>query len=168
MAKSPGFQVVDAAEEHLPGILAIYNHAVVHSTAIWNDALVDLDNRLAWWRGRTGSGFPVLVAVRDGEVLGYASFGPFRAFDGYRQTVEHSIYVAESARRLGAGSALLAALEERARRAGMRVILGGIAADNEPSLALHTKHGFVETARMPEVGQKFGRYLDLVFMQKRI
>ena len=99
-------------------------------------------------------------------MLGYGSYGPFRAFDGYRLTVEHSIYVAESARRHGIGSALLQGLERDARRAGMHVMLGGIAADNEPSLRLHARHGFVETARMPEVGQKFGRWLDLVFMQK--
>jgi len=158
--------VVDAGEEHLPGILAIYNHAVVNTTAIWNDALVDLDNRRAWWRGRIEAGFPVLVAVEGEAVLGYASFGPFRAFDGYRQTVEHSIYVVEVARRRGIASALLAALEAEARRAGMHVMLGGIAADNEASIRLHRKHGFAETARMPEVGQKFGRWLDLVFMQK--
>jgi phosphinothricin acetyltransferase len=155
-----------AGEEHLPGILAIYNHAVEHSTAIWNDVLVDLENRRAWWRGRAEAGFPVLVAVEGDAVLGYASYGPFRAFDGYRQTVEHSVYVAEAARRRGAATALLRALETEARRAGMHVMLGGIAADNAPSLALHARLGFVETGRMPEVGQKFGRWLDLVFMQK--
>jgi phosphinothricin acetyltransferase len=167
MAESGRLEVLPAGEEHLPGILAIYNHAVECSTAIWNDVLVDLDNRRAWWRGRVDAGFPVLVAVHGGAgVLGYASYGPFRAFDGYRQTVEHSVYVAAGARRRGTATALLGALEAEARGAGMHVILGGIAADNEPSLRLHEKLGFVETARMPQVGRKFGRYLDLVFMQK--
>lgn len=161
-----GVPVRPAGEADLPGILAIYNHAVASSTAIWNDVLVDLENRRQWWRARADAGFPVLVAVEGDAVLGYASYGPFRAFDGYRQTVEHSVYVAEDARRRGAGSALLRALETEARRAGMHVLLGGIAADNAPSLALHEKLGFVETARMPQVGQKFGRWLDLVFMQK--
>jgi phosphinothricin acetyltransferase len=164
------FKIRHADEVHLPGILAIYNHAVVDTTAIWNDVIVDLENRRQWWRGRREAGFPVLVAVEggpeNGAVLGYASFGPFRAFDGYRQTVEHSIYVAAEARRRGIASALLAALEAEARAASMHVMLGGLAADNEASLALHRKHGFVETARLPEVGQKFGRWLDLVFMQK--
>jgi L-amino acid N-acyltransferase YncA len=160
------WNVKPAGEEHLPGILAIYNHAVAHTTAIWNDVLVDLENRRTWWRGRTDAGFPILVAVEGDAVLGYASYGPFRAFDGYRQTVEHSVYVGEAARRRGVASALVQALEERARAQGMHVLLGGIAADNEASLSLHAKLGFVETGRMPEVGQKFGRYLDLVFMQK--
>lgn len=155
-----------AQEHHLPGILAIYNHAVEHTTAIWNDSLADLENRLNWWRGRIGAGFPVLVAVNAGQVLGYGSYGPFRPFDGYRKTVEHSVYVAEGARRRGVASALLVALEDHARGQEMHVIVGGIAAENEASLRLHVKLGFAETGRMPEVGQKFGRWLDLVFMQK--
>jgi L-amino acid N-acyltransferase YncA len=166
MAESRGFSVADAGEAHLPGILAIYNHAVIHTTAIWNDAVVDLENRRQWWRGRREAGFPVLVAVEGGQVLGYASYGPFRPFDGYRQTVEHSVYVAEGARRRGVARALLQALQVEARRAGMHVMLGGIAADNAASLKLHAALGFEETARLPDVGQKFGRYLDLVFMQK--
>ena len=161
--------VRDASEAELAGILAIYNHAVAHSTAIWNDVLVDLDNRREWWRGRVGAGFPVLVAVdAEGMVLGYASYGPFRPFDGYRQTVEHSVYVAESARRRGVATALLVALEARARAAGMHVMVGGIAADNQASLDLHRRLGFSETGRLPEVGQKFGTWLDLVFMQKAL
>ena len=161
--------VRDASEAELAGILAIYNHAVAHSTAIWNDVLVDLDNRREWWRARVGAGFPVLVALDDeGAVLGYASYGPFRPFDGYRQTVEHSVYVAESARRRGVATALLTALEARAGAAGMHVMVGGIAADNEASLDLHRRLGFSETGHLPEVGQKFGRWLDLVFMQKRL
>ena len=160
------FIIRPAGEGDVAGIMAIYNHAVVNTTAIWNDVVVDLENRRAWCRGRSEAGFPVLVAAEDSAVLGYGSYGPFRAFDGYRLTVEHSIYVAESARRHGIGSALLQGLERDARRAGRHVMLGGIAADNEPSLRLHARHGFVETARMPEVGQKFGRWRDLVFMQK--
>lgn len=161
------FTVVLAEEIHLAGIVAIYNHAVAHTTAIWNDATVDLANRRDWWRGRTSAGLPVLVAVdAAGQVAGYGSFGPFRPFEGYRATVEHSVYVAENARRAGLGSALLGALEARARDTGMHVMIGGVAADNDASLALHRRHGFTENGRLTEVGQKFGRYLDLVFMQK--
>jgi L-amino acid N-acyltransferase YncA len=172
-----GFAVRAAGEGDLPGILAIYNHAVEHTTAIWNDALVDLDNRRAWWRARVDAGLPVLVAVEAGgsgasasgdgaAVLGYASYGPFRPFDGYRHTVEHSVYVAQAARRRGVARALVTALIADARATGLHAMLGGIAADNEASLRLHAALGFVETGRLPEVGQKFGRWLDLVFMQK--
>lgn len=160
--------IIDADATHLAGILAIYNHAVAHTTAIWNNATVDLANRRDWWHGRCDAGCPVLVAVEGAEVLGYASYGPFRAFDGYRLTVEHSVYVAEAARRRGIASRLLTALERRARHAGLHVMIGGIASENQASLRLHAKHGFVETGRMPEVGEKFGRKLDLVFMQKML
>ena len=157
-----------ATEADLPAILAIYNDAVAKTTAIWNDQPVDLANRRAWFIARTAQGFPVLAAEEDALVVGYGSFGDFRPFEGYRFTVEHSVYVAEGVRRRGIASALLAALEERAREMGKHVMVGGIAADNQASLRLHERNGFVETGRMPEVGFKFGRWLDLVLVQKRL
>ena len=157
-----------AAVADLPAILAIYNDAVVNTTAIWNDALVDLANRQAWFDGRVRQNYPVLVAEAEATVVGYGSFGDFRAFDGYRFSVEHSVYVLEGARRRGVASALLDALIERARDLGKHVMIAGIAGDNLASLKLHAKRGFTETGRMPEVGFKFGRWLDLVFMQKRL
>jgi phosphinothricin acetyltransferase len=158
----------DAEEADLPAILAIYNDAVVNTTAIWNDSLADLANRKAWWEARLRLGYPVLVADEGGRVLGYASFGDFRAFDGYRFTVENSVYVDKAARGRGIASALLVPLIERARAIGKHVMVAGIAGDNDVSIRLHAKLGFVETARMPEVGFKFGRWLDLVFMQLRL
>ena len=157
-----------ATEADLPAILAIYNDAVINTAAIWNDDIVDLDNRIAWFRTRLGQGFPVLVAVEGETVLGYASYGDFRAFQGYRFTVENSIYVATSARGKGAGSSLLAALVDAAKEQGKHMMVAGIEAGNDVSLRLHVKQGFVETARMPELGFKFGRYLDLVFLQKTL
>ena len=162
------FIIRAASEGDLPAILAIYNDAVLNTTAIWNDDLVDLDNRRAWMTARTALGYPVLVAEEEGAVLGYGSFGDFRAFHGYRFTVENSLYVAADARRRGIASALLVALIEHARAIGKHVMVAGIAGENDVSLRLHARHGFVETARMPEVGQKFGRWLDLVFMQRTL
>lgn len=155
-----------ASEADLPGILAIYNDAVLHSSAIWNETPVDLANRRAWYDGRRALSYPVLVAEFEGRVGGYASFGDFRPFEGYRFTVEHSVYVAEHARRRGIATGLLKALIEDARTMRKHIMVGGIEANNAPSLTLHEKLGFVQTARMPEVGQKFGRWLDLVFVQK--
>ncbi|MDQ0395912.1 GNAT family N-acetyltransferase [Labrys monachus] len=157
-----------ATEADLPAILAIYNDAVLHSTAIWNWTVADLANRQAWFEARRAQAYPVLVAEEEGAVLGYASYGDWRPFDGYRYTVEHSVYVAEPARGRGIGRALLAALIAAATAGGKHVMLGGIDAANEASLALHRRLGFVETGRMPQVGQKFGRWLDLVFMQKML
>ena len=157
-----------ATEADLPPILAIYNDAVVKTTAIWNDTIADLTNRKTWFEARQKQNYPVLVAEEEGVVVGYGSFGDFRAFDGYRFSVEHSVYVAEGTRRRGVASALVEALTLKARELGKHVMIGGIAGDNLASLKLHAKLGFTESGRMPEVGFKFGRWLDLVFMQKTL
>ncbi|WP_425098632.1 N-acetyltransferase family protein [Tropicibacter sp. S64] len=160
-------QIRDATEADLPAIMAIYNDAVIHTTAIWNDSTVDLENRRAWWQARADLGYPVLVAEEDG-VLGYASFGDWRAFDGYRHTVELSVYVRSDIRGKGVGKALLSALIPRARACGKHVLIGGIEAGNVASIRLHEALGFTEVARMPQVGTKFGRWLDLVFLQLQL
>jgi len=157
-----------AVEADLPGILAIYNHAVLHSTAIWNDTPADLANRSAWLRDRQAKSYPVIVAEENGEVMGYASFGDFRPFEGFRISVEHSVYVAEAARGRGLGRTLVEALFAPARALGKKVMIGGITAGNDASLALHRRLGFVETGHLPGIGTKFGRRLDLVFVQKEL
>jgi phosphinothricin acetyltransferase len=157
-----------ATLDDLPEILDIYNDAVLHTTAIWNDAVVDLDNRRAWFVDRQTRNYPILVAEDAGKIAGYASFGDFRPFDGYRFSVEHSVYVAEPNRRRGFGRALVQGLYEPARKLRKRVMIGGIAGDNVGSLKLHANLGFVETGRMPGVGTKFGKLLDLVFVQKEL
>ncbi len=157
-----------ATEADLPAILAIYNDAVAHTTAIWTETLVDLENRRAWVHERQGRGFPVLVADEGGGAAGYGTFGEFNPRDGYRLTVEHSIYVAEGARGRGLGKALLVALIEEARKLGKQSMVGGIDAANADSIRLHAKLGFVEVGRLPRVGTKFGRSLDLVLMQKAL
>ena len=158
----------DAAEPDLPAILAITNQAILHTTAIWSITPLELPARTQWWRERTAAGFPVLVAEAEGEVIGFGSFGPFRPHDGYLHTVEHSLYVAPNAQRRGAGSALLAALLDRAAALDLHVMIAGIDATNIVSLELHSRFGFIETGRLPEVGRKFGRWLDLVWMQRNI
>jgi phosphinothricin acetyltransferase len=159
-------QILDATASHAEGIAAIYNHAVQHTTAIWNEQIVDAQDRADWLTARQAAGFPVLVALdEDGAVLGYASYGPWRDFDGYRRTVEHSVYVREGLRGRGTGSALLGALIDRARAQGIHVIVAGIDAANEGSVRLHERFGFERTGVLREVGIKFGRWLDLAFLQ---
>lgn len=158
--------ILDAKEDDLPAILDIYNEAVANTTAIWNEATVDLANRRDWLRQRREQGYPVLVAQdHDGRAIGYASFGDWRAWDGYRFTVEHSIYVHKDQRGKGVANLLLPALIERANELGKHVIIAGIEGSNDVSIRLHARHGFEEVGRMREVGTKFGRWLDLVFMQ---
>ena len=118
---------LDATEDDLPAILAIYNDAVRNTTAIWNEAEVDYADRLAWLLGRQSNGFPVLVVKGEGgSILGYASYGEWRSWDGYRHTVEHSVYVAPNARGRGVGRELLTALIMRAKSSGKHVMVAGI------------------------------------------
>lgn len=121
-----------------------------------------------WLAARHAGGYPVVVAEEDGQCLGYGSFGPFRAGEGYAGTVEHSVYVARDARRRGVASALLSHLIETAARQGYRRMVGGISADQPASLALHRKLGFEEQGRLFGVGQKLGRPLDLVLMVRAL
>ncbi|WP_305848990.1 GNAT family N-acetyltransferase [Phyllobacterium sp. 628] len=155
-----------AVEPDLPVILEIYNDAVLNTTAIWNETQVDLDNRKAWLQDRLSKGFPVLISVDDaGQITGYASFGDWRAFDGYRHTVEHSVYVHKDARGGGIGKTLMLALIDKARELGKHVMVAGIESGNEASIRLHEKLGFQTVGHLPEVGTKFGKWLDLTFMQ---
>jgi phosphinothricin acetyltransferase len=160
--------VRDAADADLAAILAIYNEAVANTTAIWNEQPGDLDSRRAVLADRRAKSFPFLVAERAGEVVGYASFGDFRPFDGYRHTVEHSVYVRHDRRGESIGRTLVLALIERAQALGKHVMVGGIEAGNVASIRLHESLGFVVVGRLPEVGFKFGRWLDLLFMQKML
>jgi L-amino acid N-acyltransferase len=158
-------EIRDAAQIDADGILRIYNDAVAHTTAIWNEQLSDLKSRRAWLAERQSSGYPVLVAAEDSNVVGYASFGAFRPWDGYRHTVEHSVYVDGAARRRGIGRALMDSLIARARVLRKHVMIAGIEATNEPSLVLHAQLGFAKVGHLHSVGRKFDRWLDLVFMQ---
>lgn len=131
-------QIRDARDEDLAGITAIYNDAVANTAAIWNETQVDIANRKQWLQDRHKLGYPVLVAIDDHkEVVGYASFGDWRAFDGYRHTVEHSVYVRNDQYRGGIGKALMMELIERARAIGKHAMVAGIEAGNVASIRLH-------------------------------
>jgi L-amino acid N-acyltransferase len=158
-------EIREASKTDAPGILRIYNDAVAHTTAIWNDQLSSLESRVAWLKERQQTGHPVLVAADGQHILGYASFGAFRPWDGYRHTVEHSVYVDGASRRSGVGRALMDRLILGARGMNKHVMIAGIESTNEPSLRLHAQLGFVQAGHLRAVGRKFDRWLDLVFMQ---
>ncbi len=155
-----------AGEADLPAILAIHNHAVLHTTAIWSVHPADLANRRAVLTERQAKGYAFFAAIEDDVLLGYATFGDFRPHDGYFRTVEHSIYVHPDHQRRGVAQALMPPLIEAARQRGKHAMVGGIDAANAGSIALHQKFGFTAVGLLPQVGYKFGRYLDLLFMQK--
>jgi phosphinothricin acetyltransferase len=158
----------DATEADLPAILEIYNDAVANTTAIWNETLVDLANRRDWFAARQARGFPILVADEDGIVKGYAAYGDWRAFEGFRHTVEHSVYVHREARGGGIGRLLMRELITRAASNGIHVMIACVEAGNAASIRLHETLGFRLTGTFQEVGIKFGRWLDLACLELRI
>jgi L-amino acid N-acyltransferase YncA len=152
-------------------IVEIGNALIATTTNEWTETLHTVADRTAWLRAKEASGSPVLVAVDDAAVLGWASYGDFRdstRWPGYRFTVEHSVHVAEDHRGSGVGRALMDALVDAARAAGKRVMVGAIDAGNVTSIEFHAHLGFVEVGRMPGVGEKWGRRLDLVLMQREL
>jgi len=155
----------DAADADLPAILAIYNHAIETTTAVFTYTPHTIDMRREWFADKRAKGYPVLVAEADGVVAGFATYGPFRAWPAYRYSIEHSVYVAEAARRRGIARQLMVELLARARAQEFHVVIGGIVSENTPSLALHQALGFEAVAHFKQVGYKFGRWLDLTFVQ---
>jgi len=161
-------RIEPATEQDLPGILAIYNEVVANSTAIYSEVSSTLEQRVEWFRARTQAGYPVLIARDQLELVGFASFGEFRTFPGYRYTVEHSVHVRADRRGQGVGTALMRALIPIAHELGKHVMVAGIDADNTGSIRMHERLGFERVAHMPQVGAKFGRWLDLVFLSLRL
>jgi len=159
-------RIRDAVVEDLPGMLAIYNQVIATSTAIYTDRATTLEDRHGWWTLRVSQGYPVLVAVEDDGVVGFASFGDFRAWPGYRFTVEQTVHVRADRRGRGVGSALLAPLCDRPGALGKHVMVAGVDAENLPSLRFHERHGFTRVAHFRQVGFKFDRWLDLIFLQR--
>ena len=156
-----------AHADDVAAMAVIYNDVVATSTAIYTSQPSTLAERGEWFKARTAAGFPVLAAVQGGELVGYASFAEFRgAWPGYLHSVEHSVYVRADSWRQGVGSMLMRSLFPLAAAMGKHVMIGGIDAANEGSLRMHERLGFERVAHFREVGRKFGRWLDLVFMQR--
>ncbi len=148
----------------LAAIAEIINREIRSGTASWTETPKTVDDIARWFDDRVALGFPVLVAEDGGAVLGYASYGPFRAGEGYRETVEHSVYVARAARGRGIARLLMERLIVAARAAGLARMVGGISADQPASIDLHRKLGFEEQGRLKGVGVKRGKRLDLALM----
>ena len=155
-----------AMEADLPPILEIYNEIILNTTAVYDYRPHTLEMRKAWYDAKRRDGYPVLLAEEEGRILGFGSLGPFRAWAAYQYTVENSIYVDAALRGRGIGRILLAPLIRAAEQMDMHAVLAGIDSTNDASLALHRSFGFEEVARFKQVGYKFGRWLDLVFLEK--
>ncbi len=158
-------QIRDAAPTDFDAITAIYNEIVTNSTAIYNDKPVTCHDRLAWRNARLAQGYPVLVATDENKVLGFGSFADFRTWPGSRRTVEGTVHIRADARGRGVGTALLRALVDRAQTLSKHTMIAGVDSENASSIRFLERCGFQKVGHLHEVGFKFDRFLDLVFMQ---
>jgi phosphinothricin acetyltransferase len=161
----------DATVADAAAIAVIYNALLVTTSVAWTESPESVDDRTAWLVDQGHRGRPVLVAVLDDDVIGFASYGDFRdstKWPGYRFTVEHTVHVAETHWSAGVGRALLEALVARATEAGAHVMVGAIDGANDGSIRFHRRLGFEVVGRMPGTGFKFDRWLDLVLMQRTL
>ena len=161
--------VRDATADDIPAIRDLYNALISTTTVAWTEKPQTLRERRRWFERQMAAGHPVLVSVLEGAVIGFAAYGSFRGsgkWPGYRHTVEHTIHIDSAHWGCGVGRSLMETLIERSRGAGLHVMVGAIDGDNAGSIAFHERLGFVQVARMPEVGWKFDRWLDLVLMQR--
>ncbi len=156
-----GARVRDAAPGDLPHIAEIYDHEVARTTTTLDTEPMSREQRAAWLTERDRARHPVVVAERDGRVVGYGELKPWSPRRGYARTAEVSLFVARDARGAGAGRALLAELIARARAGGLGVLLSRIGGESAASIALHGALGFRHLCTMERVGEKFGRVLDV-------
>lgn len=163
----PPISIRAATASDTDAIVALLNHYITTSTCIFREDVQTREECYAWLTQRRPE-HPVLVAEEAGDVVGFGSIGPFRPKSGYRLTVEDSVYVSPDRHRRGIGGSLLGALVEAAERHGHHQIVAVIEANQPDSIALHARHGFVESGRLREVGVKFGRWLDAVLMQRHL
>ena len=153
-------------ERHGDAILDIFNDAILHSTALYDYKPRTAQNMDDWFAAKARGDFPVLgLENEDGSLAGFGSYGTFRAWPAYKYTVEHSVYVHPSQRGQGVGLALMRQLIAAARSQQYHVLIGGIDMENQASIALHTRLGFVHAGTIRQAGFKFGRWLDLGFYQ---
>ena len=148
----------------LAAVNDIYNYFVLHSTCTYQEEPESVESRWAWFE-RHGPRHPVTVAERDGRVVGWGALSPFHARSAYRFTVENSVYVDHRHHRSGVGDSILVDLIVRARSLEHRTIIAGIDASQEASIAIHGKHGFTQVGNLAQVGYKFDRWLDVVYLQ---
>lgn len=153
-------------ERHAPAILAIFNEAIVNSTALYDYQPRPLESMKAWFDTKQQGNFPVIgLEDSQGQLLAFGSYGTFRAWPAYKYTAEHSVYVHRDHRGRGLGLEVMRALIESARQRDLHALVGGIDATNTASIALHQRLGFRHVGTLPQVGFKLGRWLDLALYQ---
>ena len=153
-------------EKHANAILDIFNDAILNSTALYDYSPRVLENMVTWFETKKKGNFPV-IGIEDGKgtLVAFGSYGTFRAWPAYKYSVEHSVYVHKDHRGRGLGLQIMQALIAAARQNDVHAMIGGIDATNAGSIALHERLDFKHVGTLPQVGFKFGRWLDLAFYQ---
>jgi L-amino acid N-acyltransferase len=147
-------------------ILDIFNDAILTSTALYDYKPRTMDMMASWFEAKTKGNYPVIGFVTpEGQLMGFGSYGTFRAWPAYKYTIEHSLYVARAFRGAGLGRKLLQEIITCAQQQNYHVLVGGIDSQNAASIALHKKFGFEHAGTIRQAGFKFGRWLDLDFYQ---
>lgn len=154
-----------AERSDVPAMREIFNEVLRNSNSIYREVEVSLEERYSWFDEKIEHGFPIYGAYEGEKLLGYAGYGTWRAAQGYRKSVELTIYVDSANRGSGIGSKLMQTIIDDASSNGYHVMIGAIDSANQASIDFHKRFGFVESARMPEVALKNGEWLTLVFMQ---
>jgi len=157
-----------ASRQDLAEILTIYNEVIRNSTAVYTEVELTAERGEAWFTAKLSAGFPFIVARDSSGITGFGTFGEFRAPPCYRQSVEHSVHVRRDRRGQGIGRSLVIELMSQAAAMRKHVMIAGIDADNAISIKLHESLGFINVGHFHEVGYKFGRWLDLVFLECRL
>ncbi|PKG23371.1 GNAT family N-acetyltransferase [Niallia nealsonii] len=155
----------DMQEKDLPEVLEIYNDAIIHTTAVYSYTPQTLKDRQLWYKQKLEDGYPVLVFEENNIVMGFATYGQFRPWPGFKYTIEHSVYVHKEFRKKGIGTKLLKALIAVAESQKYATLIAGIDANNEKSILAHTKLGFYHAGTIKRAGYKFEKWLDLSFYQ---
>ncbi|HTB33135.1 MAG TPA: GNAT family N-acetyltransferase [Bacteroidia bacterium] len=154
-----------AKEHDLHGILEIYNDAIVNTTSVYNYKPHTIEMRKKWFAEKQAAKHPVFVATIDDKVVGFVSYGHFRVWAAYKYSVEHSVYVHPDFRQRGIAKKLLSIIIDAARQNDVHAIIAGIDSDNVSSIKLHNQFHFKEVGHFKQVGYKFGKWLDLIFME---
>jgi L-amino acid N-acyltransferase len=154
-----------ATPQDIPAITEIYNDVIRNTTAVYHYDCLTVENRRTWFEDKNKHNFPVFVAEQNGKVLGFSTYGSFRAAPAYLYSVENTIHVHPDCRGQGVGKLLMPPIIEAARQQGMHTMVAGIDASSTGSIRFHSSFGFEQVAHFKQVGFKFNRWLDLVFMQ---
>ena len=161
------FLIRPATPNDIARIHDIYNHQILTGLALWNEQAFDLEHYQNWYLQLEKQGYPLFVIEEESTqiVAGFAEYSAFRNFSGYRQTVEHAVYISPEFAQKGLGKRLMHHLIDHAEKHHVKSMVAAIDHENFASIALHEKLGFKQTGYMPQVGQKFGLWRDLVLMQ---